>query len=155
MASLEPSRSSVAGGNQDSRESRVLAGSGPGKAQGHPVPCSWATRSYWSLPSSARLLLDPAAGLAVLRSSEGREAEEPVALLNAGLCLHRQMVYTGWSTETVYTGRSTETVYTGQSIQYGLQRQSTRTVYTGQSTQTVYRGDQLPRNRLFSAIPTE
>lgn len=93
VASLEPPRSSVAGGNQDNCENNVPAKPGPGKAQGHPVPCSWATRSYWSPRSLARLLLDPAAGLAVLGSSEGREAKEPVALLNAGLCLHGQTVY--------------------------------------------------------------
>lgn len=93
VASLEPPRSSVAGGNQDNCENNVPAEPGPGKAQGHPVPCSWATHSYWSPRSLARLLLDPAAGLAVLGSSKGREAKEPVALLNAGLCLHGQTVY--------------------------------------------------------------
>lgn len=140
VASLEPPRSSVAGGNQDNCENNVPAKPGPGKAQGHPVPCSWATRSYWSPRSLARLLLDPAAGLAVLGSSEGREAKEPVALLNAGLCLHGQTVYID------YLYSLHRPVYRD-----GLHR----TVYTRRSTQTVYTGEWLPRDRLSSAIPTE
>lgn len=140
VASLEPPRSSVAGGNQDNCENNVPAKPGPGKAQGHPVPCSWATRSYWSPRSLARLLLDPAAGLAVLGSSEGREAKEPVALLNAGLCLHGQTVYID------YLHSLHRPVYRD-----GLHR----TVYTRRSTQTVYTGEWLPRDWLSSAIPTE